>query len=149
MNLDTFIQSGTRPTSLRETSALLDSCRNQILLLTKSQTTMSNKLFTPEDQAFLRANKGSISALTAHKAAQALKPKTPILDALVAGKGKLPTAAAAAKPAAPIATAPPAPKLTTAAEFTGSPLVMARSEWQSLSHSNRAKFFSDGGKLVD
>ena len=131
--LEDFLTNGTRPKSQRETSALLDAARSILLETTNSQTTMS-KLFTAEDQAFLRANKGSISALTAHKAAQASKAKTPILDALVANGGKLPTAAATA---APIASAP---KPTTAAAYEPEPVTMTLAEFDKLSSKAKSAF---------
>jgi septal ring factor EnvC (AmiA/AmiB activator) len=37
---------------------------------------------------------------------------------------------------------------TTAASFATAPLIMARAEFEKLSHSDRARFFKTGGKLI-
>ena len=120
MNLDTFIQSGTRPTSQRETSALLDSCRNQILLLTKSQTMNSPITNDPVTICGMSMEKAIAIAETAPKG-QVLKtltaahmaetnPKRPIF-ARKPVAAITPPAAAPARPAPPASETPVSDKL--------------------------------------
>ncbi len=143
--LETFLTSGTLPSSHRDRASLLDQCRNQIL----SQTTpnkMALKLFNPkmiaEHEKLI-----SIGELEAKAAAVAAsKSATPGQDAA----RKIHAArfgAPAAKPVAVAVAVAPTVQLTSAAAFEGPPLIMEKAQFDLMTPASKSKFCRDGGTI--
>jgi len=151
--LNDFIENGTRPKTQRETSAILDAARSQILLLT-NKLPQTMKLFPAHIQAQadenirlkaeLEALKSPPKTMTANPNFLSRKPNTPTLDRLLAD-GKAKEAAALVKP--PVASAPIPPKPTgptantTAAEYEAQPPTMTKAEFDKMSPRAKSDFF--------
>jgi hypothetical protein len=157
-----FLENGTRPSSQREASALLDESRS--LLASRLPTTAETI------QNFTDAE---IEKITAGGKAGTLERSHKIFLAKYGSPSASPTAkpapSAAARPApAPAATSKPAtihrasststkpstPSTTapsptvTASDFATKPLVMRKTDFDSLTSADKSRFSVAGGRLI-
>lgn len=174
--LQRFLRTGEKPSSQRDTSAILDESRS--ILASKLPTTGETIMnFTETELASVNLKGGNVldqmhkvyiekQNFTPSNAPSKMKlfPQTPKASTSPVIARTAPTArpapapVATSKPAAvvhratatstkPTATAP-SPKLTTAAEFQTKPLHMDRAEFNKLNAADKMRFVKAGGKLA-
>lgn len=157
-----FLDSGTRPSSQREASALLDESRS--LLVSKLPTTGEiMNTFTAADLDSVNLKGGNVldqmhaaylekQNSTPPKPAKKMNvstssasaPRPAVSKPSVIHRATSTAPATATKPAA----APVAPAQLTAAEYATKPLVMKMDEFNKLTPTDRMRFVKDGGKLA-
>jgi hypothetical protein len=149
--LQEFIQTGKKPGSQKDTSALLDAARSELL----SQTTKPNQIMT--DSFINSLSEADIASIAASKTGTLDRLHTAYLAkqkpaARPAAKAPAPAPVATSKPAPVIHRAKPsttAPSPTvTANDFATKPLVMRKSDFDSLTSADKSRFSVAGGRLI-
>ncbi len=163
--LTKFLTTGKHPTSQRETSALLDTCRSKLLTILPQTKMQTNK-----SESFLPTNMSMEAAIAIQERVSREKPggKTPLLDALAKESlaqerrrdAKAQRPAAPARPSAAPAPATPAAVMPTAASIASAmldeqerrakaALVKTREAFTAMKPSEQLAFCKSGGKIVN